>query len=333
MTDQETALLERWHSEAPMYSAWGALVAETLVEVITQAVSPIPIGLFLRIPINPRLKDSGSLLAKAFWRGKNYKNPYEDIEDKVGLRVIVLLQEEIRIVERLICDNKLWTAHKARDFEEEIKINPFEFDYQSVHYIVRSNKGNIYNEREIIENTPCEIQIRTILQHAYSELTHDTIYKPSLQADQSVKRAAAKSMALIEATEDYFTQVKDRLEKAQASGRKLTSYLNKKYKEFTNLDPQVTPLNTIIIDQYKLLAKELFEDEISEFLRRKEFLANNIRERAPSDLLYRQPAVLLVYWAIDVAPNAAAERDPLLEADLAPLYGDLGARLPSARLS
>ena len=316
-----------------MYDAWGAFVAQTLSEAISQAVSPTVIHLFLRIPIKPRLKESGSLLAKAFRRGKNYKNPYEDIDDKVGLRVVVLLQEEIRLVEQLACDNDAWIANKARDFEEERLRKPFEFDYQSVHYIVRSKKSFEHNGHQIAENIPCEIQIRTILQHAYSELTHDTIYKPSLKADQSVKRAAAKSMALIEATEDYFTQVKAQLDKAQAPGKILTSYLNSKYKEFVKIGPEITPLNTLIIDQYKEIATENFEEEISDFLRRKDFLAENIRDRAARDLLYRQPAVLLVYWAIDAAPNAAAEREPLLEADLAPLYSDLGTRMPNARLT
>ena len=49
--------------------------------------------------------------------------------------------------------------------------------------------------------------MRTLLQHAHSELTHDTIYKPSVVQTPAMLRAAAKSMALIEATGDYFEEL------------------------------------------------------------------------------------------------------------------------------
>ena len=39
------------------------------------------------------------MLQKAFYRGKDYRSPYEDIEDKVGLRFVVLLTEDIRTIE------------------------------------------------------------------------------------------------------------------------------------------------------------------------------------------------------------------------------------------
>src|SRR3546814_12228521 len=36
--------------------------------------------------------------------------------------------------------------------------------------------------------TPCEVQLRTLLQHAHSQLTHDTIYKPKTIASSHTKR-------------------------------------------------------------------------------------------------------------------------------------------------
>ena len=59
-----------------------------------------------------------------------------------------------------------------------------------------------------------------------------------------------------------------------------------------------------------------------------QFIADYIKERAPTDLLYRQPAVLLVYWAVKQAPNSACKGDLLSEDELAPIYSDLGLRYP-----
>jgi ppGpp synthetase/RelA/SpoT-type nucleotidyltranferase len=331
MSDRETELRERWSAERPMYEAWGAFVAAAITDAVSKEVDPTPVDLFFRIPVKPRTKAEGSLLAKAFHRGKAYSDPYVEIEDKVGVRIVVLFTEEIRLVERAIQSCPAWVAAKARDYEEERAAKPFEFDYQSLHYVVRAASGVSYNGVMIEDDTPCEIQVRTILQHAYSELTHDTIYKPAVQAEPSVKRAAAKSMALIEATDDYFTQVRERLELAQAPGREIATATQRLYKAFTSLEPETSPFNTLLVDYYRKWAKEGFEAELSEFLREKSFLADNIRERAPENFLYRQPAVVLIYWAVKQAPNTVPFDGPLTDSELAPFYSDLGLPMPRSR--
>ena len=68
-----------------------------------------------------------SLVQKAFHRHKGYKDPYDEIEDKVGLRFVVLLSEDIRVIEEDILACPHWDATKARDFEEEREAKPYEF--------------------------------------------------------------------------------------------------------------------------------------------------------------------------------------------------------------
>lgn len=135
-------------------------------------------------------------------------------------------------------------------------------------------------------------------------------------------------MALIEATDDYFTQVRDRLALAQAPGQRVAASLSDAYRDFTGLEPDHSPLNTLLIDHFRAWAREDFDEQLQRFVREKPFIADFIRERAASSLLYRQPGILLAYWAIKQAPRAAGLDGPLSEAELAPLYGDLGERQP-----
>lgn len=328
MSDRETELLDRWTAERPVYDAWGRFVASELTSLVAKAIEPNRVEMFFRIPIKPRTKEPSSLLAKAFHRGKPYANPFDDIEDKVGVRIVVLFSRDIRIVEEAIRRCEYWNANKARDFEEERARKPFEFDYQSLHYIVRSRTPLKYDDIHIAANMPCEVQVRTILQHAYSELTHDTIYKPNVQARPEVKRAAAKSMALIEATDDFFTQVQDWLLLAEEPTTRLTGTLERMYKEIVQLPPDPSPLNVIMIDHYRRFIREGYEDAFNKFFLAKPYLAQRVRERAPRELLYRQPGVLLLYWAVSQNPRGAAEDGPLSHAELEPLYSDLGERLP-----
>lgn len=328
MKDREAELLERWRLERPAFNAWGAFVTETLTAAVAREIQPADVEMFFRIPMKPRTKEGASLLAKAFHRGKDYKDPYGDIEDKVGVRIVVLFSEEIRLVEQALLACDAWTASKARDFEEERAARPFVFDYQSVHYIVRCKGPVTHDGIEIDPDTPCEVQIRTILQHAYSELTHDTIYKPTVQAEPDVKRAVAKSMALIEATDDYFAEVRRKLDLAQAPGRRVAAEVTRLYREFTGLEPELSPLNDFLVDHYKAWAKEGFKEDFAAFLNEKAFLADIIKERAASELLYRQPAILLAYWVVKQAPRTASQESPLTQDEMNPLYSDLGLRQP-----
>ena len=86
----ETEFLERWREELPAYTAWGKFVAQKLSGAIETTVSPVSLEAFLKIPVKSRAKQEDSLLQKAFHRNKGYQDPYNDIEDKVGLRFVVL---------------------------------------------------------------------------------------------------------------------------------------------------------------------------------------------------------------------------------------------------
>jgi len=252
----EFEILRRWEAEQQHYDAWGRFIVHTVIDGLsTQVEAP---DLFLRLPVKHRLKESKSLIQKALYRGKGYANPYDDIEDKVGIRFVVLTSDEIPIVEKAITEfgDKYWFWEKARDFAEERDRKPWEFGYQSVHYVVRAKTGIVFEGLPIPLDIPCEIQVRTLLQHAFSEVTHDTIYKPSVKSTPEMMRAAAKAMALIEATDDYFRQVGSLIDASVKGVRALIEALSVYYRDKTGADATVTTLDGELIDAYLPLAGE-----------------------------------------------------------------------------
>lgn len=326
----ESDFLARWHKDEPVYAAWGRFVAATLSDVIRGRVAPTKLEMFLKLPVVPRVKEDESMLQKAFYRGKNYDNPYDDIEDKVGLRFVVLLTEDIRTIEDAVNSSAHWAATMARDFEEEREARPYEFDYQSLHYVVRSNLPFEFDGVVIPADIPCEIQIRTLLQHAYSELTHDTIYKPNVRATPVIKRSAAKSMALIEATGDYFSSVSNVIQRVLADTKKVATFLSTRYEAVTGNKPLDTPLNSLVIDHYRTLLTETFEVDFEDWWTKKTFLAEIIHQRRSTAALYRMPSILLVYFCVSTTPTLAKEGSPLTEKELQPIYSDLGLGLYGA---
>lgn len=323
MTAAETAFRERWNAERQMYASWGAYITEFLVNSFGQLEN----AHFLKMPICPRVKEEGSLVEKAFYRKKPYQDPYNDIEDKVGLRVVVLLLEDVRVVERILTEQtELWIATKARDYDDEIDARPLVFDYQSLHYVLRAARDIEYLDCQIVQGTPCEVQVRTILQHAYGELTHDTLYKPSVRSTAQMQRVAAKSMALIEATSDYFSQVSTQINSAMQIDRSISSALNREYSDRVGQGIATTaesPLNQILVDHYRTLL-DINDEELTNWLQLHPFVADRIRERTDARPVFRLPAILLVYAAVDQRPRLAKTDSPLNDEDLETIYNDLG---------
>jgi putative GTP pyrophosphokinase len=328
MTEEE--FLERWDRERPMYEAWGQFVASRIADAIRPLVAPISTDIFIRIPPKPRVKSDGSFLTKAFYRkGKNYTEPFDQITDKVGVRFVVLLPTDMQIVCAAIEQCADWEWSKDRDYEEERDKAPYEFRYQSDHYIVRNGQERTVSDQSVVLRAPCEVQVRTLLQHAHSELTHDTIYKPSVVQTPAMIRAAAKSMALIEATSDYFQELTKIIRDAVDPNRKLSEELFKLYVEIVGTNPDPTAAEGILNDAYKPLAGDDPIGSLKTFLADKRFVAEQIKERARGKLLFRQPSILLVYMSVSAKPIEAAATWPLTPNELKPVYTDLGQAFPS----
>lgn len=324
----EQDILERWRADKPHYDAWGKFVVEKVVDAISAQVDAPQV--FLRLPVIPRLKEETSLIQKALYRGKGYANPYHDIEDKVGTRFVVLTSDEIRTVEDAITQygDEYWFWEKARDFAEERERKPWEFGYQSVHYVVRAKAGLSFEGTPIPLDIPCEIQIRTLLQHAFSEVTHDTIYKPSVKSTPEMMRAAAKAMALIEATDDYFRQVGALIAQSVSGVRELVAALSDYYLETIGINPSVTRLDGEIIDAYLPLTAESSIETIISWLKAKQYIQRRVAERRDTQTLYTLPSIFLVYFVVGNFPSLASSPGLLTDEELAPIYSDLGMAIP-----
>lgn len=321
MTEDE--LLALWTADRPMYEAWGSFVVAQIVDDVNGAVSPMAADLFLRIPPKARLKQDVSLVEKAFYR-KNYDDPYGQITDKVGARFVVLITSDLQVVARAIEECRYWDASKDRDFEEEQSKSPLQFDYAAIHYVLRCKGDRNFEGLVVRDGSPCEVQVKTILQHAYSELTHDTIYKPRVDATPQMRRAAAKSMALIEATNDYFEEVTRKVGAVTSPERAATEVLRVLYCKATGSEPDVSRLEGVLLDALEIDGLEGIGEAVEAMLQRLPYIGRLILERATAKLLFRQPSILLAYYYAQSRGAELKEKWPLTPEELRPVFTDLG---------
>ena len=126
--------------------------------------------------VTSRVKDAGRLKEKLIVRNseKRYKNKmdiYSDIVDLIGLRVALYFPNDITRVESLIKSE--FSVDETKCFPQDRKINDiytYRFEgYSAKHYRVTYE----YEKRSY----RVEIQVASLLMHAWAEVEHDLAYK------------------------------------------------------------------------------------------------------------------------------------------------------------
>lgn len=282
----------------------------------------------LKVAPIPRAKTIESALSKVV--RKNYSDPIAQMTDIVGVRFVVLLHEDVERVSQIIAAGP-WEARQDRDYENEKLAAPTTFAYQSNHFIVYTKDNDFAHGSGVSVGTPCEVQIRTLLQHAYGELTHDTIYKPGgLRPPPSAERLVARSMALIESTDDYFMKTTEELRFAELPGKSWYKALLDLYKEVIGPDT-AHPVESLNIEFHTLVSEVAAIATIEPLMAywrdpESQGFVECIRRRAGEAFLFQQPLILALYFGLPRAQLVLTQRWPFesLNAELDEVYADLG---------
>ncbi|MDH4203696.1 MAG: RelA/SpoT domain-containing protein [Phycisphaerae bacterium] len=118
--------------------------------------------------ISSRIKGFDSVLDKI--QRKGITNPFEEIHDVVGLRVVCLFRSDLDRIE--------WVIANLFDI---IRNDPSKdiFGYTGWHFTVKL-KGASH-----IHTNPFEIQIRTISQDAWDSVSHYLFYKKNCNFEEN----------------------------------------------------------------------------------------------------------------------------------------------------
>lgn len=323
MNDAE--IIKKWNTEKPVYEAWGRFIIDQVFCALSD--QGFNIDHMIKIPVEPRLKADRQLIDKAFYRNKDYENPYDDIEDKVGIRFVVLLVREIAIIKKIVEDCDHWIISHDRDFEQERLDEPFLFTYQSEHYVLRPKAEIQYEGKVISERVACEVQIRTLLQHAYAELTHDNIYKAKKDVHPIIHRTTAKSMALIETTDGFFEDVYNELQSGPLKDYSIIPRLDAIYKNITGCQSHTQKSALVVWDAFEDLIDDKLIENISRTVSVISGVAETINQRYAQHGFYQQSTVLFVYWLLRRRRSNLKDNWPLSWELLELIATDVGVSL------
>ncbi|MFI5330691.1 MAG: GTP pyrophosphokinase family protein [Desulfobaccales bacterium] len=157
--------------------------------------------------IESRTKKVGSFTDKIQREGKNYSNPIEEITDLVGIRIICYYSEDVDIIGNIINDEFYIDPDKSIDKTKTL--DPDKFGYLSVHYIISlSENRNKLKEWKQFSNFMAEVQVKTVLQHAWAAIDHKLRYKTKIEVPKDLIRKLFRLSALLELADDEFLNLK-----------------------------------------------------------------------------------------------------------------------------
>lgn len=127
----------------------------------------------------------------------------KDIDDLAGSRIIFYLDSDVQRFIQYLRDEFVVVKQNLKYSNDS---------YNALHLIVKLNKDRLkLNEYERFKGLKCEIQLTTVLYHAWSELEHDIIYKPPKELSEfdepsfnSIKSRFSKAMEQLKSVQADF---------------------------------------------------------------------------------------------------------------------------------
>ena len=218
-------------------------VADEFVTMITALLDEAGINY---VSVTGRAKSIASFAGKA-GRMVNglpvYDDPFTEITDQVGVRVVTYLQGDVAAVADLLADEL--SVLDDRDLGQETA-SEGRWGYASRHLLVTLKDDGVDPAYRHLGGRSASVQVRTILQHAWAEFEHDARYKGSVPDEDvpDLDRRFTLAAGLLELADREFTAIRERLRAGGAgqgsapadddpriSGADLAAFLSSQFQE------------------------------------------------------------------------------------------------------
>lgn len=162
--------------------------------------------------VQARPKAISSFAEKAIRKAHKYRDPFRQLTDLCGARVITITLPQMEAMCRFVEEG--FRVDWANTVDVGERMGVMEFGYRSMHYVVQLTDNGVVPTDVVkrVGDRKAEIQVRTVLMHAWSEISHDRLYKNSIKVPGVLQRQAARLSAVIEEAERSFAQLVDRLD-------------------------------------------------------------------------------------------------------------------------
>ena len=154
-----------------------------------------------------RIKTESSLAGKLELKGAKY-HTLDDVTDILGMRVITFYGDDVDKVAAIV--NEIFQVDWSNSVDKRKLHRLDSIGYNSLHYICRLKAPLSSPEGEALYALPFEIQMRTALQHVWSTLDHDVVYKNGgVNIPTEYRRQFNRLAGMLELVDDEFSRLRN----------------------------------------------------------------------------------------------------------------------------
>jgi putative GTP pyrophosphokinase len=285
-----------WEEEKPIFEEIGAKTSLFLKnEILNHEIYP---------EITYRTKELLSIVKKIQRKSKEKAYHFNDLKDKLGVRIVCSFSSDLDIVDKIIRQN--FHIEKAEYKKEELEFD--KLDYTSNHYDLKINsKKIIFENFEEIKNKTIELQVRSINQHAWSSSAHILTYKKEAEIPKNLQRRVYRLLSLYEIADDEFSNINYEL-KEKENGlvynyiRKLEGKIFKYAKVDFDRQMSISTLKHLFspfnIEKQKSLTENVLLF-VTENDKKIENIFKNYSNKFFRNPILTQPEIFLIFYMMD----------------------------------
>jgi ppGpp synthetase/RelA/SpoT-type nucleotidyltranferase len=193
------AQVDRYTRARPRYQQYASFLDAALRD-LTASVAPLAI-------VQSRTKAVDSFAEKALRKRRQIADPIHEFTDLCGVRVITRTRNELEPIVAWLTAN--FDIDKENSDDAIERLGPNEFGYRSLHYIVSIDgaMADRFGASSRIRGLKAEIQLRTLLEHAWADFTHDLAYKGDFALPRDWERELAMVAAALETIDRAFGRI------------------------------------------------------------------------------------------------------------------------------
>ncbi|WP_309648034.1 DUF429 domain-containing protein [Nocardioides sp.] len=147
-----------------------------------------------------------------------FTDPLREITDQIGVRVITYVHSDVSAVADLLGDQVV--VKEDRDMGQETA-SQGRFGYASRHLLIELDAAR-ESDRALaaLRGRVAQVQVRTVLQHAWAEFEHDIRYKGDvpLEHARDLDRRFTLAAGLLELADQEFSTIRERLRSSGPTG-------------------------------------------------------------------------------------------------------------------
>lgn len=164
-------------------------------------------------------------------------NPKE-MQDLAGVRIIGYVSSDVNKTIKII--KSLFEIDEKRSIDKSEILGTDKVGYRSVHFVAKFPKERVkLPEFKKFEGMYFEIQVRTILQHAWAEIQHDRSYKFTGVLPKEIERRFSLLSGLLEIADNEFDNISMLIE----------NYSNEVFEKTKSGELDI-PINSISLRQF-----------------------------------------------------------------------------------